>query len=121
LTNGEKQQLGLHVDALAILFRANAEGATVAASKVANDCLLYFEEGAGGFPGTGRDINSHGNDTLSTPEINQLASEVNSMTALIEHDGALAADTANEMLGLFEQRALNTLETGRDVKQDQLP
>jgi hypothetical protein len=116
ITNSQRDNLALHIDDMAVAFRVQEEDATIPASLIANECLQYFENHAGGFPGTGRDVGTQNDLTLSIPERNQLAAEVNSLTAFIEHDGAFAVDTANEMLAIWENKAMGIIpDTGRDV------
>jgi len=124
LTNSQRDQFGLHIDELAAAWRTLENEPSLTAARAANSALHHYETGAGGFPGTGRDVGVQNGLTLSVPETNQLAAECNSLTAFIEHDGALASDAANEMLTLFEERelGLTTPEAGqRDVTQTQLP
>lgn len=124
LTNSQRDQFALHIDELAAAWRELESEPSLTAARAANSALHHYETGAGGFPGTGRNVGVQNGLTLSIPETNQLAAECNSLASMIEHDGAVASDTANEMLELFEERelGLTTPEAGqRDVTQQQLP
>ena len=121
LVNSERDQFALHIDALAVIIRADEGGTGVSAAFVGNRGLKWYEEKAGGYPGTNRNIGVQEGDTLSIPETNQLAAACNALTGLVEHDGANAHDVANEILALIEENDLGIAETGRDVTQEQLP
>lgn len=121
LVNSERDQLALHIDDIAAIIRVGEGGAGVSAAFVGERGLKWFEEKAGGYPGTNRQIGVEEGDTLSIPERNQMAAACNTLTGLVEHDGANAHDVANEILALLEENSLQIPETGRDVTQAQLP
>lgn len=89
----------------------------------ANEGFGQFEQRAGGFPRSAIDVcnAAGGGATLHTSEIAASAGQVNALTAVVEGGDGVAADVANEILALLEERLLGIPETGRDVTQTQLP
>lgn len=121
LTGSQADQTALHIDQLAVQLRIDEGDPTIPAAFMADRGLRHYEERAGGFPSTGRNIGVQEGLTLSISEANQVAANVNALTALVEHDGANASDVANEVLALIEEVDFGIPETGRDVTQEQLP
>ena len=126
LTVSQRDQFALHIDDIRriTVIEDEEKPASWSACDTANEGFGQFEQRAGGFPRSGIDVCNPGNGggaTLSTAEIAATAGQTNAITAVVEGGDGVAADVANEILALLEERLLGIPETGRDVTQTQLP
>lgn len=122
LTVSQRNQLTLHInDIRNIAVSIDERPSDWKACECANEGLALFEERAGGFPRTGINICINGDATLTVAEAAALAGQVNAITAVVEGGDGVAADVANEILELLEERVIATFIHERDVTQEQLP
>ena len=128
LTIAQRDQFALHVDDIRRITVVEDEEkpADYWACDTANEGFGQFEQRAGGFPRSAIDVCNPGNGeqaTLSTAEIAAAAGQINAITAVVEGGDGVAADVANEMLALLEERLLGIPQSvpPRDVTLTQLP
>ena len=121
----QRNQMALHVDDIRriTVIVDEEKPATWGAADTANEGFGQFEQRAGGFPRSAIDVSIQNAATLSVPERAAMSGQVNGLTATVEGGDGVAADVANEILALLEERLLGIPQSvpPRDVTLTQLP